>query len=143
MTIIDPEVHQWMAKRLGTAHCSCLSMALGDWRGGRINAGVLFENWNQASVIAHLAIDGKTSPQFLRSAASYAFDDLGVRKIIAPISSRNERMRRMAEKIGFVVEGTLRDCELGGDIVLMTVNRANCRFMGERYGKKRPATASA
>src|SRR5690606_18239141 len=42
----------------------------------------------------------------------YSFNGLGIHRIEAFIESENQKSKRVAEKLGFVLEGRMRDCEI-------------------------------
>ena len=51
----------------------------------------------------------------LRAITSFAFDALGARRVEIRCDPRNLRSARVAERAGFVLEGTLRNNEVGTD----------------------------
>jgi len=44
--------------------------------------------------------------------------------------------------MGFAEEARLKDADPHGDIILLTMRKKDCRFLGERYGKKNTSCAS-
>jgi RimJ/RimL family protein N-acetyltransferase len=108
-------------------------VAIGVTKDGHIIAGCFFENYNEASLTAHLAIKGRITREFLWCLADYAFRQHKIHKLIAPIVSTNADMRSLAFKMGFVHEATIRDAAPNGDIDIFTMTKAQCRFLGERY----------
>ena len=89
------------------------------------------------SLVCHLAIRGRASRGFYGAIFDYPFGQIHARKIIAPVNSDNLRMVRLARHMGFAEEARLRDAQPNGDIILYTMTPEQCRFLGERYGKKR------
>jgi hypothetical protein len=45
--------------------------------------------------------------------------------------------------MGFSEEARIKDCHPDGDIILYTLKREDCRFLGERYGKRRTITTTS
>jgi Acetyltransferases, including N-acetylases of ribosomal proteins len=120
------------------------AQAIGLSRNGYIDAGVLFEDYNGASVVCHMAAMGRLNREFLWTVCDYAFRTMGVHKIIAPVFSDNVRMMLMICKMGFELEAVLYGCQKNGDIELFTMTAENCRFLGEKYnGQARRPTADA
>lgn len=99
---------------------------------GEIVAGIVYDQCNGASVVCHMAAK-RLSREFLRFNAEYAFNQLGVNKIIAPIASNNDRMVRLAYHMGFKFSAVLEDCDTDGDLLLVTLAKDDCPFLGEKY----------
>jgi RimJ/RimL family protein N-acetyltransferase len=118
------------------------SNAIGLFQGGKTVAGVVYENFNGQSVVCHICVKGRMTPAYLAAIFDYAFNVCDVNKIIAPVSSGNVRAQKVVRKMGFTEEARLKDADTDGDIVLLTMTRDACRFLGDRYGKKIPETAS-
>jgi hypothetical protein len=41
---------------------------------------------------------------------------------------------KFVEKLGFAEEARITDAAPDGDIILYTLKKADCRYVGERYG---------
>lgn len=128
----DNAVGQWVANKIHGTFYMDGATAIGLLRGDEIVAGVIYENWNHASVVCHIAVATMT-PVFVAAIFHYPFEVLGVRKIIAPVSSANRSSIRFVEKAGFTLEGCLRDTDPQGDSLLYTMAKAECRFLDARY----------
>ena len=135
------EVGPWVAKKI-----------FGPWRGdpaiglhatdGAMVAGVIYENWNRRSVTCHIAVEGLLTPAYLGAIFHYPFVHLGVEKIICPIAESNEESIRLCRKLGFQEEARILDAHPDGSLLLYTMSRDKCRFIGERYGKRFTARAA-
>jgi RimJ/RimL family protein N-acetyltransferase len=66
----------------------------------------------------------------------YPFNICDVEKIIVPVASENAESLRLVKKMGFTEEARIKDAHPLGDIVLLTMLKKDCRFLGERYGKR-------
>lgn len=97
-----------------------------------ILAGIVYDQCNGASVVCHMAAK-RLNREFLRFNAHYAFNQLGVRKIVAPVASHNARMIKLALNMGFTPEACLEDCDPDGDLFLFTLAKQDCKFLGEKY----------
>ncbi|KPL28563.1 MAG: hypothetical protein AMJ72_02760 [Acidithiobacillales bacterium SM1_46] len=124
----------WTADRLETGFYAERSTALGLVKDGKIVAGVIYENWNRSSIMAHMVVEGRLTRKFLSAIFDYAYRTCGVNKVICPVYSDNHKSRKLVEKMGFVEEARLSDCQPNGDIVLYTLKRVDCRFLEGRYG---------
>lgn len=135
MITSDKSVSMWVEKKL-FASFNPDSPAIGLKRGGDLVAGVVYENWNTASVVCHIVVEGLMTPKYLAAIFHYPFVHLGVNKIIAPVSEGNEKSIRFVQKLGFRKEAQILDASPDGSLQLYTMSREQCRFIGERYGKK-------
>ena len=113
---------------------SATGTAIGLERDDCLIAGVMFENWNQQSITAHMAITGKLTRSFIGAIFRYAFGKCGVHKVICPINSGNAKSNKFVKKLGFTEEARLCDAAPDGDIILYTLKKDDCRFLGEQYG---------
>ena len=111
------------------------SQAIGLKR-GEIVAGVIYENWNHQSIWCHIAIEGRLTPEFLAAIFDYPFNVCQVWKIIVPVGSDNEDSTRMVRKMGFTQEGCILDARPEGDLVFWTMQRNDCKYLGDPYGKR-------
>jgi RimJ/RimL family protein N-acetyltransferase len=139
--VTGPEAGAWVAAQIDGSYQPG-STAIGLWRASDafdgLVAGVLYEQWNGVSIVAHIAISGRMTPAFLAAIFDYPFHVCGVRKVISPIASDNLRSIKLAINMGFEHEATLKDAAPTGDILLFTLTKTKCRFLEDRYGKKCP-----
>ena len=119
------------------------SRALGLRRNGQIVAGVIYQDWNGQSVVMHIAIDGRLTPSFVGAIADYTFNVCNVEKAIAPVSSDNRNIINLIEKVGFIEEARVRNATPGGDLLLYTLNRSDCRYLGDRYAIRAQSARAA
>jgi hypothetical protein len=138
-----PEIGYWVDKQLGVGYHAERSNAIGLVREGEIVAGVVYQNWNGRSLVTHIAATGRLTKFYLWAIYDYAFNVCGVDKIIAPVSSENEKSIRMVSRMGFAEEARIKDAQPEGDIILFTMKKSDCRFLGDRYGKENASTASS
>lgn len=137
-----PEIGYWVSDHLGSGYNPQRSNAIGLVREGRVVAGVIYTDWNGKSVICHIAIDGRINRFYLFAIYDYAFNVCGVNKVIVPVWSDNEKSLRMVTRMGFTEEGRIKDAQPNGDIILLTMAKTDCRFLGDRYGKENASAAS-
>lgn len=103
---------------------------------GNLIAGVWYESYTQASIIAHIAIQGQVTRDFLYTICHYPFVQLGVHKVIGPVNSNNEAAIRIDKKIGFVEEARIKDAFPDGDLIFLSITKDKCKYLGERYGRR-------
>ena len=139
--VYGDEIGRWIEAKTGGSYDG-RAISIGLIRDdGEILAGILYESWNGASMMCHMAAIGRLTREFLWVNADYAFRQIGVKKLIAPISSANHQMRSLAWHLGFIEESIIHDGHPDGDLVLMTLMKADCRFLDkETYGKTQTAS---
>lgn len=131
----------WVAEQTNGCFSAETCTALGLENSKRqIIAGVIYENWNRRSVVAHMAITGRLTRKFISAIFRYPFEQCGVHKVILPVSSANVKSNRFVRHLGFTEECRIRDADPGGDIILYTLEKSACRFLGEKYGQAQRAS---
>ncbi len=129
-------VGPWVAKKVFGTFTPETSEAIGLKRHGELVAGVIYENWNGRSMVVHVAVQGLMTPAYLAAIYHYPFVHVGADKVIAPIGEGNEESIRFVCKMGFRLEGRIPDAHPDGALLLYTMSREQCKYIGERYGKK-------
>jgi RimJ/RimL family protein N-acetyltransferase len=59
-----------------------------------------------------------------------------VKKIIVPVDATNLKSISLVEKMGFTEEARIKDGMADGDMILFTLAKNDCKYLGERYGKR-------
>jgi len=137
-----PDVGEWVCSQTGGGYHAERSNAIGLRRGEELVCGVVYENWNGRSIVCHIAFRGRLTPAYLGAVFDYPFNVCKVDKIIAPIGSGNVKAITLVSKMGFIEEGRIKNADTDGDIVLLTLTRDACRYLGTPYGKKSTPTAT-
>lgn len=132
----DPHwVCPYVAAHAGGSYSTAHSTAFGlIGKDDGLIAGVVFENWNKRSIVAHMAITGRVTRQYLGAIFRYAFHQCGVDKVILPVSSGNPKAIRFVEHLGFTEEARIKDADPLGDIIIFTLTKSACKFLGDNYG---------
>lgn len=128
------EIGAWVADRIAGEFYSETSSAIGLLKDDEIIAGVIYENWNRASIFCHIAIEGRLTKAYLRAIFDYPFNKCNVKKIIVPVVSNHVKSIKLVTNMGFTEEARIVDGSQDGDIIFLTMTRENCRFLGVRYG---------
>jgi RimJ/RimL family protein N-acetyltransferase len=139
--VTGPDVGHWVMNQMGGSYHADCSEAIGLHDGESVICGVVYENWNRASIVCHIALQRPLTKKYLAAIFHYPFMVADVGKIIAPITSDNSKAVRLVQKMGFSEEARITNAAPTGDIVLFTLARESCRFLGDRYGKVIPETA--
>lgn len=125
----------WLAKELDMVWTPENSATIGWIENGEIVNGVWYEDFNGKSVTCHIVLKKPLNRTFLAIIFDYPFIQLGVSKIIGPVKSNNQKAIDFDKKLGFKEEARLLDAFPDADLIFFVMNKEECRFLGERYGK--------
>ena len=130
-------VGPWVCDRAGGTWVEGRGTAIGKLNGaGVLVAGVLYEDWNGANVMCHIAGEGNWATRdYLGVIFDYPFNQLRVKRITVPISSVNLKSINLVTKMGFELESTLAQATPDGDLHLFRMWRDECKYIRGRYGK--------
>lgn len=134
MIVSNESVGHWVAEKLGSGYFAARSNAIGLMKDNKLIAGVIYENWNRRSIMCHIAVEGRLTRLYVGAIFNYAFNMCNVEKIIVPVESHNLKSIKLIENMGFTEEGRIKDSQPNGDIILYTMAKGDCRFLGDRYG---------
>jgi len=134
--VTDHSAGHWTAGQTKGKYFEANSQSIGLKQNGEFVAGVIYENWNGRSIICHIAISGRLTPRYLAVIFDYPFNVCDVKKIIVPVDATNLKSVILVEKMGFTEEARIKDGMADGDMILYTLAKENCKYLGERYGKK-------
>ena len=132
MIVIGPGVGEWVAKRIQCHYDEFDSQALGWQTDGVITSGVIYEDWNQHSIVAHIACDKPMVKGYVRAIFDYPFNQIGAKKIICPIPQFNVDSQSLCVKLGFAEEARIEDAHPSGAMIFYTMRKENCRWIKEQ-----------
>jgi RimJ/RimL family protein N-acetyltransferase len=110
--------------------------AIGLEEDGELIAGVLFDNYNGASICMHVAaVPGKRwmSREYLWYCFYYPFMELKVKRITGLVPESNLAARRFDEHLGFQLEARLKDAAPDGDVLVYRMMKADCKFLEMKH----------
>lgn len=113
--------------------------ALGQYEGDRLTAGVIYHNHMGHDIGASIGVaPGSTlSRRFVFSMFHVPFYMLGANRITARIRESNTRSAQLVYRLGFRLEGTVRQgYKDGEDMLLFGMLKQECRWLrlAKRYG---------
>jgi len=113
------------------------AMGIGMIQDGRIVAGVMYEEFTEASIHATIVIaPGVPMVRgFLKAIFDYPFNQLTVEKIIVQMSSGNKKSKELAERLGFVLEATVKGAYIDGDRLIYTMLKSDCKWLEMSHEK--------
>lgn len=98
---------------------------------GEILAGVLYEDFNQANVMCHIAaVPGRNwlNRHFLWYIFYYPFVQLKCHRITVVVADTNADCRNFVTSLGFELEATLKDAHPKGDLLVYKILADNCKW---------------
>jgi len=137
--LVDP----WVSAKTGGHWCKDRGTAIGRLKDSKLMAGVLYEDYTKANVVCHIAgDDGWATKGFLGLIFDYPFNQLGVKRITAPVHSDNVKSILLMHRLGFTLEATLAQAIPDGDLLIYRMFKSECRFLGDRYHGQAISTSS-
>jgi hypothetical protein len=121
----------WVFKQIGKPWGPEGREAIGLVRGTEVLGGVVFEDYTGVCIQAHIALSSARVPcrKLLSAAAGYAFNQMGVQKILGVVRSTNLPALKMDMRIGFKPEAVIKGVFEDGDMVIMSMTREDCSFI--------------
>ena len=106
---------------------------LGWVQNGKIVAGVMYEEFTEASIHATIVIEPGTTmtKSFFHKIFDYPFNQLGVDKIIVQANTSNAESVDLAKRLGFTEEGMIKGAYLDGDRIILTMTKDECKWIKE------------
>lgn len=99
---------------------------------GKPLAGVIYDAYNGAIVMAHIWVDSEHNPsrEWFAAIFDYPFNRLGVHKIVGQVNSANSDAIKLDTHFGFELECKVKGFyEGGGDLLVYTMTRDQCRIL--------------
>lgn len=130
-------IGHWVCERTGGTFdpecCAAIGWMQDD---GTLSAGTLYDQFNGRSICMHVAAVRSVTRTFVKTCFDYAFNQLGVQKVIGMVDSTNDSALRFDLHLGFVEEARIKDAGKFGDLILLTMTRQQCRWIkGEAHGR--------
>lgn len=107
--------------------------------------GVLYEKYTGTSVMMHTAglRPNWLNRELLWIAFDYPFRKLDCIKVIAVVASTNAKAIAFAEHLGFTLEAKIENAVPGGDTLILSMERKDCRWLTQPRNMRRPVLGRA
>lgn len=94
-------------------------------------AGVIYDAYNGATIMAHIWVDEASSPsrEWFAAIFDYPFNRLGVKKIVGQVNSANLSAIALDKHFGFELECKIRGFYPEGDLLVFTMTPEQCRVL--------------
>lgn len=101
---------------------------------GKLLGGVTYDNFCGTSICMHVcSFDPRwLSKDMLWVIFHYPFVHLGCKKVLGFVESTNKQAIAFEKKIGFIEEARIADACPGGDVLVMSMRREDCRWLNIR-----------
>lgn len=138
----DPLVSAFVAERLGYGTTFTACATIGMQRRGELIGGVVYDAYTGANCNMHVASNGSRhwmSKEFLFAAFNYPFQQLGLKRVTAPVERTNRDALRFDYHLGFEDEAVLKDAATSGDLLLLVMWSSKCRWWNGAIKEKEVA----
>jgi hypothetical protein len=103
---------------------------------GKLLGGAIYSEYTglggSAHIHAMIADRRCLTRPFLYLVFSYPFDQMLVKKLFAPVRRSKEDVFDFCFRLGFKPEAGVTDVFPGDDMILMSMYRADCKFLGHQ-----------
>ena len=131
----DFAVAQWVGQNIVDGYWE-KPVAIGLQRRGELIAGVVYDMYYPGvSIRMHVAAkpgSGWAKHNHLTEFFSYPFKQLKVKRVTAPVLAKNKPASLFLQKIGFTLEGCMRqESETDDDMLIFGMLKSECRWLHE------------
>ena len=100
-------------------------------KGEEVLGGMVFEDYTGACMSVHMALAHEHVPvrKLLIACAQYAYNDMGVHKLLGLVRASNLPALKFDLRIGFKAEAIIKDVYPDGDLVVLSMTRDDCKFV--------------
>lgn len=98
---------------------------------GNLLGGVIYDGFTGGCIFMHQAGFSRRwlGGNMLWIAFDYPFNKLKVNKVAGTINSNNQELLDFNRKLGFKEEARIKDAYLDGDMIVLTMERSECRWL--------------
>ena len=105
---------------------------------GNILAAVVFDGFSKCDCNIHIASNGTRAwmtREYIVRTFSYPFLQLGMRRVTGLVPANNHKALLFDLRLGFVIEGRLKDALPDQDVILLGMTRDVGLSVIQKYGK--------
>jgi hypothetical protein len=98
---------------------------------GNVLGGVIYDGFTGGCIFMHQAgFDARwLTGNMVWLVFDYPFNQLHVNKVAGTINSKNEELLDFNRRLGFKEEARIKDAYPDGDMIVLTMDRAACRWL--------------
>ena len=96
-----------------------------------VYGGVIYENYTGVSLLMHAVglRPNWLNRELLWIAFDYPFRKLKCHKVMVSVASTNPKSLAFTEHLGFTLEARIADAVPGGDVLILSMERKDCRWL--------------
>jgi RimJ/RimL family protein N-acetyltransferase len=129
----DSRVCKWVQELVDEDDFGDGAVGIGLEKDGELVAGVVFNNYNKASIHMHVGAKKGTNwltREYLTRCFAYPFIQLKVNRVTGLVRIDNLAAQKFDEHLGFKREGLVRQgCTDGTDMILYGLLKDECRYL--------------
>lgn len=108
------------------------AVGIGIEREGKLVGGIVYHEYNGAQIVIHVASDGTRrwiNREFLFVIFDYAFRQLELNRVTGIVAASNIAALNFDKRVGFVEESRMKDAHPDGDLIILKMTKADCRWL--------------
>jgi hypothetical protein len=132
LTDRDNEVGPWVCERSEGLWYPGRGRTIGVAKSGILRGGVIYDDFNGASIAMHVASDGSRrwmTRNFLWFLFAFPFLDLKCRVAVATLPASRIEAIFYARHLGFIQTAVIQDGHPTGDLLIHTMRREHCPWI--------------
>ena len=125
-------VADWVSDKIGCGKWHSEFEAIGLEQDGALVAGMVVDGYVENTRCSmHVAGEGRRwlNREFIKVCFGYVFKQLNCKVVLGPVSSANADALRFDKHLGFTEAGRVSDGSPDGDLVLLQMTKADCRWL--------------
>jgi RimJ/RimL family protein N-acetyltransferase len=120
-----------IAKGAGIVTNPSVDMCISRSKNGKFLGGTIYKDYTGVSLSLHIFAVNKSwiNKDLLWVSFHYPFEQLGCKKIFAPVPNDNTYCIEFCQKIGFKLDTIIRDVFPSGDMHILSMYKEECHWL--------------
>jgi hypothetical protein len=131
-----PKCQKWVAENYDVVGTD-LTMCIGLEKDGNMVCVTGYNHFNGKSCHGHYYHKGGyVPPSYIWYVHYYPFVQNSLDILIGIVSSANKAIIKLMLRLGYIFNGLIKGACPEGDLMIYTLNKKDCRFLGGSYAKR-------